>query len=164
MSPSTRRCACTCVCASTTVLASKSYHLAAAIHQRHSHSQSTHMCVVAFGFSSNRTFACAHPATLLRDIPFSMLYFSLYSTTKDALVGNHATSNSSTNNLGLRAFAAGAIAGALSASAHTAYPSWHATRVCMNLWWLSYRHVSLSHFADHMLHLMSEYQALLQQQ
>ena len=52
-------------------------------------------------------------ATLARDIPFSMLYFSLYSEAKRALL----TPDTSPSMLGFKSFAAGAIAGTVAAAA-----------------------------------------------
>lgn len=56
---------------------------------------------------------CGVFATLARDVPFSMMYFSLYGATKDALCRD------STEYLGIKAFAAGAIAGTVAAGATT---------------------------------------------
>jgi hypothetical protein len=51
-------------------------------------------------------------ATLARDIPFSMLYFSLYAESRRALL----TPDTSPSLLGLKSFAAGAIAGTVAAA------------------------------------------------
>jgi solute carrier family 25 (mitochondrial aspartate/glutamate transporter), member 12/13 len=52
-------------------------------------------------------------ATLLRDVPFSMIYFSLYAQTKRMLTEGNTASNGS---VGLKALAAGAIAGTAAAA------------------------------------------------
>jgi len=50
-------------------------------------------------------------ATLARDIPFSMLYFSMYSQFKHQLLADHSSTN-----LAFKSFAAGAAAGTLAAA------------------------------------------------
>ncbi len=51
-------------------------------------------------------------ATLARDVPFSMIYFSLYAQTKALLIGDAPAGAS----LGLKPFLAGALAGTIAAA------------------------------------------------
>lgn len=56
-------------------------------------------------------------STLARDVPFSMIYFSLYSQTKKLLLGTDATGQpAQPQQMGLKPFLAGAIAGTVAAA------------------------------------------------
>lgn len=80
------------------------------IRMQTTHGQTTMQVVRELGFRGLYTGA---PATLLRDIPFSMLYFSTYGFLRQKWTDEHG------NIGGMKAFLAGGLAGIFSAAAVT---------------------------------------------